>query len=107
MARLLLVASLLVFPFSLHRASAQANEGKASSASSGQKQTTRTDSKGRKITTVDFDDALIDGSAKAPDGFFLRSRNAGKSNNILNLRKNFRKRMRASGHEGLRAVPMK
>jgi hypothetical protein len=71
------------------------------------KQKVRTDSQGRRITTVDFEDALIDGQAKAPDGFFLRSRSSSKSRNILDLRRDFRRRMRASGHEGLRAVPMK
>lgn len=71
------------------------------------KQKVRTDSQNRQITTVDFDDALIDGQAKAPDGFFLRSRSTSKARNILDLRKDFRQRMRASGHEGLQAVPMK
>ena len=72
----------------------------------GSKQSTRTDSQGRNITVVDFDDARIEGTAKAPDGFFLRSRNSAQSDNILTLRKNFHRRVRSVGHEGLRAVPM-
>jgi hypothetical protein len=55
---------------------------------------------------VDFDEARIDGTVKAPEGFFLRSRSANKAENIMNFRKNFQQRVRTVGHEGLRAVPM-
>jgi hypothetical protein len=72
----------------------------------GYSKQTRTDSQGRKITVVDFDEARIDGTVKAPEGFFLRSRSANKAENIMNLRKNFQQRVRTVGHEGLRAVPM-
>jgi hypothetical protein len=72
----------------------------------GSRQKVRTDSQGRRITVVDFDDARIEGEVKAPDGFVLRSRDGAKVGTILELRKNFRKRIRAVGHEGLQAVPM-
>jgi hypothetical protein len=70
-------------------------------------QKVRTDSQERAITVVDFDEARIEGDVKAPDGFVLRSRDGSKVGSILELRKNFHQRMRAVGHEGLRAVPMK
>lgn len=73
----------------------------------GYQKQVRTDSRGRKITTIDFDDAEIEGRVKAPEGFILRSREASKAESIMDLRKNFRSRIRAVGHEGLRAVPMR
>lgn len=54
------------------------------------------DAKGKTLQVVDFDDARIEGAAKAPDGFYLQSRNQGKFQSILELRKDFRKRMTTS-----------
>lgn len=55
-----------------------------------------TDAKGKSLTMVDFEDANIDGQAKAPDGFYLQSRSQGGFHNILQLRKNFRQRTQIS-----------
>lgn len=97
------VLLLLVGVFSSHLALAQAESSLPDPSYSKQM---HTDSQGRKITVLDFDEARIDGTVKAPEGFFLRSRSANKAENIMNLRKNFHKRVRSVGHEGLRAVPM-
>ena len=100
----LFIAGLLVSA-EIEIALAQQNEN-SSPREPAYQQAARTDSQGRKITVIDFDEARIEGAAKAPDGFFLRSRNSSKADNIMSLRKNFHRRMRSVGHEGLRAVPM-
>ena len=69
------------------------------------KQGTITDAKGRKVTVIDFDDANIEGRAKAPDGFLLQARGSGKFKNIIELRRNFRPQMQGSAYEALIAVP--
>ncbi|MCA2960818.1 MAG: hypothetical protein IOD12_11230 [Silvanigrellales bacterium] len=69
------------------------------------KQGTITDAKGRKVTVIDFDDANIEGRAKAPDGFLLQARSSGKFKNIIELRRNFRPQMQGSAYEALIAVP--
>ena len=102
---LVLIVVALFNPWMLHQ-NALAQSAEASLPDPASNKSTRTDSQGRKITVIDFEDARIEGNAKAPDGFFLRSRSASKSDNILNLRKNFHRRVRSVGHEGLRAVPM-
>jgi hypothetical protein len=99
------VVLLLLFGI-FYSASALAQAQESSLPDPGYAKQTRTDSQGRKITVVDFDEARIDGNVKAPEGFFLRSRSANKAENIMNLRKNFQQRVRNVGHEGLRAVPM-
>jgi hypothetical protein len=99
-------AALLVLLGVVHSSPALAQAQESSLPDPGYAKQTRTDSQGRKITVVDFDEARIDGTVKAPEGFFLRSRSANKAENIMNLRKNFQQRVRTVGHEGLRAVPM-
>jgi|GEM_PF-1024496 len=74
-------------------------------ASPTNKQNVITDAKGKKVTVVDFDDASIEGRAKAPDGFVLRSRSAGSFKNIIELRRNFRAQIQGSAYEGLVANP--
>lgn len=69
------------------------------------RQGTITDAKGRKVTVIDFDDANIEGRAKAPDGFLLQARSSGKFKNIIELRRNFRPQMQGSAYEALIAVP--
>lgn len=78
-----------------------------SAAPTAAAQRVRTDSQGRRITVLDFNEANIEGSAKAPDGFVLRLREGAKLDSILELRKNFHKRVRSGAHEGLQAVPMR
>lgn len=56
----------------------------------------QTDAKGRRITVINFDDANIEGKAKAPDGFLLQSRAAGGTKSILELRRNFRPQIDSS-----------
>ena len=99
------VALLLLFGM-IYGGPALAQAQESSLPDPGYAKQTRTDSQGRKITVVDFDEARIDGTVKAPEGFFLRSRSANKAENIMNFRKNFQQRVRTVGHEGLRAVPM-
>jgi hypothetical protein len=59
------------------------------------------DAKGKKVTVVDFNDAVIEGKAKAPDGFMLQSRRGGGFKTILTLRKNFRPQLNQSASEAL------
>lgn len=56
----------------------------------------RTDANGKPITVVDFDDANIEGSAKAPTGFVLQSRESSSFRNLIELRRNFRPQIEAS-----------
>lgn len=64
-----------------------------------------TDAKGKKIQVVDFDDAQIEGKAKAPDGFVLQSRQGAGFKNIMELRRNFRNQIESSSYEALVAAP--
>ena len=64
-----------------------------------------TDAKGKKIQVVDFDDANIEGKAKAPDGFVLQSRQGSNFKNIMKLRRNFRNQIESSSYEALVAAP--
>ena len=45
-------------------------------------------------TNMDFDSSMIDGSMKSPSGFFMLGRNRQKISNMVDLRKNFRDKMR-------------
>lgn len=63
------------------------------------------DAKGRKITVVNFDDALIEGKARGPDGFILRSRQSGVFRSILELRRDFREEVRGAGMATVPVVP--
>jgi hypothetical protein len=69
------------------------------------KQSQITDAKGRKVQVVDFDDANIEGKAKAPDGFVLQSRTPGSFKNIIELRRNFRQQIQGSAYESLVVNP--
>lgn len=60
------------------------------------RQSSKTDANGKPITVVDFDDANIEGSAKAPTGFVLQSREASSFRNLIELRRNFRPQIEAS-----------
>ena len=64
-----------------------------------------TDAQGKKIQVVDFDDAQIEGKAKAPDGFVLQSRQGAGFKNIMELRRNFRNQIESSSYEALVAAP--
>lgn len=60
------------------------------------RQIKRTDANGKPITVVDFEDANIEGSAKAPTGFVLQSRESATFRNLIELRRNFRPQIEAS-----------
>lgn len=60
------------------------------------RQSARTDANGKPITVVDFEDANIEGSAKAPTGFVLQSRESSSFRNLIELRRNFRPQVEAS-----------
>lgn len=59
-----------------------------------------TDAQGRRITVIDFDDANIEGRAKAPEGFVLQSRTSSSFRNIVELRRNFRPQVQSSAAIG-------
>jgi hypothetical protein len=63
------------------------------------------DAKGRKISVVNFDDAVIEGKARGPDGFVLRSREAASGRSVLELRRDFRKETLADAFGGMPVVP--
>ena len=50
------------------------------------RKTTITDAKGNKVQVIDFNDAVIEGKAMAPDGFLLQSRKPGSYKTIIELR---------------------
>lgn len=47
-------------------------------------------------TQVDFNETLIDGQMKAPQGFFLQGRNAQSLSQMVRLRSNFSRELRNS-----------
>ena len=48
------------------------------------------------VTEMDFDSANVDGKMKAPSGFFLQGRNKQSLQSMVQLRSNFRDRLRNS-----------
>lgn len=42
-------------------------------------------------TTYDFDEDVIDGSTKSPEELYINSLKRSKINNLITIRKNFRK----------------
>jgi hypothetical protein len=59
----------------------------------------------RSSTKIDFSEASIDGQMKAPEGFFLQGRKSQDMQNLLNLRKNFRRELSGSAAAGEVGVP--
>ena len=47
-------------------------------------------------TKLDFDSTMIDGSMRAPMGFFLQGRNKQSLSNMVKLRSNFKEELRRS-----------
>jgi hypothetical protein len=62
---------------------------------------TITNAKGEKVTVIDFDDANIEGKAKAPEGFMLQSRKSGRFKGMIELRRDFRPQMEQATKEAL------
>ena len=48
------------------------------------------------MTEMDFDSTMVDGKMKAPAGFFLQGRNKQSLQSMVQLRSNFRDRLRNS-----------
>ncbi len=65
------------------------------------------DAKGRKTTVISFDETSIDGKARAPEGFLIMSRKGGAGRGIIELRKQFRLRIKEQSYEGLDAISSK
>jgi hypothetical protein len=65
---------------------------------------TITNAKGEKITVIDFDDANIEGKAKAPDGFVVQSRQSGKFKGMIELRRDFRPQMEQATLDALASM---
>jgi hypothetical protein len=81
----------------------QAKAQKITTEESSQKKTI-TNAKGEKVTIVDFDDANIEGKAKAPDGFVVQSRQSGKFKGMIELRRDFRPQMEQSTLDALASM---
>lgn len=64
------------------------------------------DAQGKSLTVVDFDDAVIEGQVVRPEGFMLQKRSEMGLGSTLELRKEFRDRIRASADTGLLVVPV-
>lgn len=62
------------------------------------------DAKGRKTTVINFDEMNIDGKARAPEGFLIMSRKGVAGRGIIELRKQFRIRIKQQSFEGLDAI---
>ena len=99
----------LFFFFSLWPSALGADEGGGNEtpgpARSLYSQEKAVDAKGRKISVVNFDDALIEGKARGPDGFVLRSREASSGRSVLELRRDFRLETLADAFGGMPVVP--
>ena len=54
-------------------------------------------------TKFDFDEGMIEGRMKAPDGFFLRGRASQKLQQMVRLRSEFRSELKGSSF-GVRAL---
>lgn len=76
-----------------------------STTNEGQEKKVLVDSRGKRLQVIDFDDASIEGKAKAPEGFVLQSRDGASFRNILELRRNFRPQIMNSVPVGLMAAP--
>ena len=93
LSALRMLVGFLVLGLSPTASFAETKEG------SVQQKRTITDAKGKKVTVIDFNDSVIEGKAKAPDGFVLQSRQGGSFRSILSLRKNFRPQIASSATE--------
>lgn len=110
----LLLTGLLIVHSSLARAdtaSAIASQGSDSAStlnskgsSSASVKVTR-DARGRKVQYVDFSEAVIEGKARAPEGFVIQSRASGRFNSLIELRNNFRENMGIHALEGATLPP--
>jgi hypothetical protein len=87
--------TVCAFVFS-QSAFAQASVEKKELTDSSSTKQTLTDAQGKKIQVVDFEDATIEGKAKAPEGFVLQSRTGSNFRNIIELRRDFRNRIQTS-----------
>lgn len=63
------------------------------------------DASGKALTVVNFEDANIEGQVMRPDGFVLQKRDELGLGATVELRRNFRDRIRASADLGLLVVP--
>jgi hypothetical protein len=63
------------------------------------------DARGRKVQYVDFSEAVIEGKARAPEGFVIQSRASGRFNSLIELRSNFRENMDLHALEGATLPP--
>lgn len=63
------------------------------------------DARGKKISVVTFDDAVIEGKARGPDGFVLRSRDVAGARSVLELRKDFRSEVISDAFGAVPVVP--
>lgn len=50
----------------------------------------------RSSTKIDFNESVIDGKMKAPEGLYLRGRRTQKMQNLLRLRQDFKKELEGS-----------
>lgn len=86
---------------------ARAETESSSSPSSGPAAATRDgtvvkvtrDARGRKIQTIDFSDALIEGKVRTPEGFVIQSKQAGRFKSLIELPKNFRERIQLDAQD--------
>lgn len=62
------------------------------------------DARGRKIQTIDFNDALIEGKVRTPEGFVIQSKQGGRFNSLIELPRNFRERIRLDAQDVSRAL---
>ncbi|MBM3381784.1 MAG: hypothetical protein FJY29_05025 [Betaproteobacteria bacterium] len=89
-------------------ASARAEAGALQSASGSPSATVKVtrDARGRKVQYVDFSEAVIEGKARAPEGFVIQSRASGRFNSLIELRNNFRENMDIHALEGATLPPL-
>jgi hypothetical protein len=99
----LALAALMLFSLA-HVANADTASAatQPTSALSGQEGTVvkvSRDARGRKIQTIDFNDALIEGKVRTPEGFVIQSKQGGRFNSLIELPRNFRERIRLDAQD--------
>jgi hypothetical protein len=99
------VLCLLMFHGRLFAAENSTEQGRRENRAQEFSQEKMVDARGKKITVVNFDDAVIEGKARGPDGFVLRSRDASGGRSVLELRRDFRVETLSDALGGIPVVP--
>ena len=57
------------------------------------------DARGRKVQTLDFSDAIIEGKARTPEGVVIQARKTGRFRSLIEFRNHFRDNIKVDAEE--------